>query len=58
MKVFLTGGSGLIGGALLARLAGDREVVALARSASAAAGLRARGADVVVRDLAELLERR
>lgn len=46
--VFVTGGSGLIGGALVDRLVarGDH-VVALARSDDAAAVLRARGAEVV-----------
>jgi len=49
-RVFLTGGSGLIGGALAARLAerGD-EVVALARSETAEQALRARGVARVVR---------
>jgi dihydroflavonol-4-reductase len=51
-RVFLTGGTGLIGGALLARLVdrGD-EVVALARSDRAAAALANRGAEVVRGDL-------
>jgi dihydroflavonol-4-reductase len=51
-KVFLTGGSGLIGGALAARLAerGD-EVVALARSDAAESALAARGARVVRGDV-------
>ena len=46
-RVFLTGGSGLVGGALLRRLVerGD-DVVALARSDEAAAKLREHGADV------------
>jgi dihydroflavonol-4-reductase len=50
MSVFLTGGSGLIGGALLARLRerGD-EVTALARSDAAADTLRERGAAAVAR---------
>jgi dihydroflavonol-4-reductase len=45
-RVFVTGGSGLIGGALLTRLVerGD-EVVALARSEAAAAAVRDRGAE-------------
>jgi dihydroflavonol-4-reductase len=48
MRVFVTGGSGLIGGALISRLLerGD-EVVALARSDTAAAALAARGAQAV-----------
>jgi dihydroflavonol-4-reductase len=51
-RVFVTGGSGLIGRALVERLLGrgDR-VVALARSDAAAAGLAALGADVVRGDL-------
>jgi dihydroflavonol-4-reductase len=51
-SVFLTGGSGLIGGALATRLAerGD-EVVALARSDAAERALAARGARVVRADL-------
>jgi dihydroflavonol-4-reductase len=51
-QVFLTGGSGLIGGSLAARLVerGD-EVVALARSDAAAQGLSARGARVVRGDV-------
>jgi dihydroflavonol-4-reductase len=50
-RVFLTGGSGLIGGALLARLRerGDT-VTALARSDAAADVLRDRGADVMPGD--------
>ena len=51
-RVFLTGGSGLIGGALAKRLAarGD-EVVALARSDASAAALEALGATVVRGDV-------
>jgi dihydroflavonol-4-reductase len=51
-RVFLTGASGLIGGALLERLVarGD-DVAALARSEAAAAAVRARGATVVRGDL-------
>ena len=51
-RVFLTGGSGLIGGALAARLIerGD-EVVALARSEAAAAKLEERGATTVRGDV-------
>jgi dihydroflavonol-4-reductase len=51
-RVFVTGGSGLIGRALVQRLLarGDR-VVALARSDAAAADLRGLGADVVRGDL-------
>jgi dihydroflavonol-4-reductase len=49
-RVFLTGASGLVGGALLDALRerGD-EVVALARSESSAAALRARGAAQIAR---------
>jgi dihydroflavonol-4-reductase len=51
-RVFVTGGSGLIGGALVDRLvAAGEQVIALARSDAAAAGLQARGADVVRGDL-------
>jgi dihydroflavonol-4-reductase len=51
-RVFLTGGSGLIGGALVARLVerGD-DVVALARSDGAAVALQERGATVVRGDV-------
>jgi dihydroflavonol-4-reductase len=51
-RVFVTGGSGLIGGALVERLVarGD-DVVALARSDAAAAALAAAGAEVVRGDV-------
>lgn len=51
-RVFVTGGSGVVGGALVERLVarGD-EVVALARSDAAAAALQARGTRVVRGDL-------
>jgi dihydroflavonol-4-reductase len=51
-RVFVTGGGGVIGGALVARLLerGD-EVVALARSDTAAAALHARGATVIRGDV-------
>jgi dihydroflavonol-4-reductase len=51
-RVFVTGGGGVIGGALVARLLerGD-EVVALARSDTAAAALDARGATVMRGDV-------
>jgi dihydroflavonol-4-reductase len=49
---FVTGGSGFIGGALLARLVADgREVRALARSDEAAASIEAAGARPVAGDL-------
>jgi dihydroflavonol-4-reductase len=51
-RVFLTGGSGLIGGALAAKLAGrGDEVVALARSDASAAKLEPHAARVVRADL-------
>jgi dihydroflavonol-4-reductase len=51
-RVFVTGGSGVVGGALVERLVarGD-EVAALARSDAAAAALQARGTQVVRGDL-------
>jgi len=50
--VFLTGGSGFVGGALCARLVADgREVTALARSDESAAKLEAMGARVVRGDV-------
>jgi dihydroflavonol-4-reductase len=49
-RVFLTGASGLVGGALLDALRGrGDEVVALARSDASAAALRARGASEIAR---------
>ncbi len=51
-RVFVTGGSGLIGGALVDRLIADGDdVAALARSDAAAAALAARGAQVVRGDV-------
>ncbi len=51
MRVFLAGGSGAIGGPLLARLLdAGHEVVALARSDARARSLRAAGAQAVVAD--------
>jgi hypothetical protein len=54
MKVFLTGGSGFIGGHAIEALARRGEVRALARSDAAAAQVRQRGAVVVPGDLASL----
>jgi dihydroflavonol-4-reductase len=54
-RTLVTGGSGLIGGALIAELiAGGHEVVALARSDAAAQALRARGAHVARGDVSDL----
>jgi dihydroflavonol-4-reductase len=51
-RVFVTGGTGLIGGALVDRLLGRGDaVVALARSDASAGALAARGAEVVRGDL-------
>jgi dihydroflavonol-4-reductase len=51
-RVFVTGGSGVIGAALVTRLVGEGEEVAgLARSDAAAAALRSRGARAVRADL-------
>ncbi|HZH25279.1 MAG TPA: NAD-dependent epimerase/dehydratase family protein, partial [Solirubrobacteraceae bacterium] len=51
-RVFLTGGSGLIGGALAGRLAGSGdELVALARSDAAARALAIHAAEVVRGDV-------
>jgi dihydroflavonol-4-reductase len=51
-RTLVTGGSGLIGGALITELlAGGDEVVALARSGPAAEAVRARGAQVAHGDL-------
>jgi nucleoside-diphosphate-sugar epimerase len=53
--VFVTGGSGFIGGRLIERLRADGHAVrALARSPSAAERVRARGAEPVDGDLADL----
>ncbi len=52
--VFVTGGSGFIGGRLIERLVGDGHAVrALARSSSAAERVRAHGAEVVPGELAD-----
>lgn len=55
MKIFLTGGSGFVGGTLLRRLVADgHQVTALARSEASAERVRAAGAEPVPGDLAEL----
>ncbi|MFD3403447.1 NAD-dependent epimerase/dehydratase family protein [Kribbella sp. NPDC058693] len=55
MQVFITGGSGLIGSAVVAELlANGHAVLALARSDAAAAGLKEAGAAVVRGSLADL----
>jgi nucleoside-diphosphate-sugar epimerase len=55
MNVFVTGGSGLIGSAVVAELLGHgHAVVALARSDTSAAGLEAAGAQTVRGGLADL----
>lgn len=55
MKVFVTGGSGFVGSALVHRLVADgHEVMALARSGSSMRRVRAAGADPVAGDLAAL----
>ncbi len=53
-KIFVTGGTGFVGGNLLERLVSEgREVVALARSSSSAAALRDRRVTPVSGDLAD-----
>ena len=55
MKVFVTGGSGFVGGALVHRLVAEgHEVMALARSGSSIQRVQAAGAEAVPGDLAEL----
>lgn len=54
-RVFVTGGSGFVGGALVARLVADgKEVRALARSDASAAAVEARGAVPVRGDLGDV----
>ncbi len=55
MKVFLTGGSGFVGSAVLSQLrSAGHEVLALARSKASADALRALGAEVLSGDLNDL----
>ena len=55
MNVFLTGGTGLIGSAVVVELlANDHSVVALARSEASALALKSAGAEPVRGDLADL----
>ena len=55
MKVFLTGGSGFVGSAVLPQLIGaGHQVLALARSDASAKALRAAGAEVLAGDLDNL----
>jgi nucleoside-diphosphate-sugar epimerase len=55
MRVFITGGSGLIGSAVVAELLGNgHSVLALARSDSSATALQAVGAEPIRGDLADL----
>lgn len=55
MRIFVTGGSGFVGGALVRRLVADgHQVTALARSEASAERVRASGAEAVRGDLAQL----
>ena len=57
MKIFVTGGSGFVGSALVHRLVAEgHEVLALARSDASIQRVRATGADPVPGDLADLRE--
>jgi nucleoside-diphosphate-sugar epimerase len=53
-RIFVTGGTGFIGGAIAAALAGQHEVVALSRSESGDRALRALGAEPLRGDLTQL----
>jgi nucleoside-diphosphate-sugar epimerase len=55
MRVFVTGGTGLVGSAVVAELLGhDHTVLALARSGSSATALETEGAESIRGDLADL----
>ncbi|WP_244301647.1 NAD-dependent epimerase/dehydratase family protein [Microbispora triticiradicis] len=55
VKIFITGGSGFVGGTLVHRLVAEgHEVMALARSGPSIQRVRAAGAEPVPGDLAEL----
>lgn len=54
MKIFVTGASGFIGGAIAARLASRHEVLAMSRSARSDAPIEALGAKPIRSDLAAL----
>lgn len=56
MRIFLTGGSGFVGGHTIEALAGQHEVLALARSDKAAAAVRALGATPVRGELGAVAE--
>lgn len=54
MKIFVTGASGFVGGHVVEALAGDHEVLAMARSERSEAAVRARGAVPVRCDLSRI----
>lgn len=54
MRVFVTGGSGFVGGHVIEALAGEHEVVAMARSEGSAARVRELGATAVRASLEEV----